>query len=58
MDTTVQKAGLRKLFDHKYFTYVMSADSYHGAILEVEIKVVGKTVELVYKKVKERISQS
>lgn len=53
MNTIIQKPALKKLFDNKYFTYVMNEGSLRGSIMEVEIKVVGKRVQLVYKKLRE-----
>lgn len=54
MQTNIQKQPLKKLFDNKFFTYVVSDSDGHGKIVEVEINVVGKRINLSYTKVKER----
>lgn len=51
---TIQKPIRKKLFDNKIFTYVVSDSDGHGKVVEVEINVVGKRINLSYTKIRER----
>lgn len=54
MQAKTLKPPHRKLFDNKYFTYVMNPDGTSGKIMEVELVVINKTIKYIYKKIKER----
>lgn len=54
MQTTIKRPELKKLFSNKFFTYVVSDNAGHGKVVEVEINVIGKRVNLSYTKIRER----
>ena len=54
VNITAEKQGLKKLYDNKFFTYVMQPASARGSIVEVEFKVIGKQIQYVYRKIKDR----
>lgn len=54
MQSTIKRPELKKLFTNKFFTYVVSDNDGHGKVVEVEINVVGKRINLSYTNVRER----
>jgi|GEM_PF-4854471 len=54
MQTATQKPGLKKLFDNKFMTYIVTDQSGRGRVVEVEIKVTGKNITYTYTKIKDR----
>lgn len=54
MQTNIQKTGLKKLFNNKFFTYVVAGDNGQGSIVEVEIKVTGKQITYSYTNIRDR----
>ena len=54
MQTNIQKPGLKKLFNNKFFTYVVAGDNGQGSIVEVEIKVTGKQITYSYTNIRDR----
>lgn len=53
MQATIQKP-LKKLFNNKFFTYIMHNHPFKGELVEVEMKVTGKRISYTYKKIRER----
>ncbi len=54
MPTTIHKPALKKLYDNKFMTYVVTDSTGHGRVVEVEIKVVGRRITYSYTNIKDR----
>lgn len=54
MQTSNQKTGPKKLFNNKFFTYVVEGSNGRGSIVEVEIIVTGKNITYSYTNIRER----
>lgn len=54
MQTTIQKPGLKKLFDNKFLTYVVADSNGRGKVVEIEIKVTGRKISYSYTSIRER----
>ena len=54
MQQAIPKPGLRKLFNNRFFTYVMHNHPFRGELVEVEVHVNGKQITYTYTKIRER----
>lgn len=54
MQTTIQKPGLKKLFDNKFLTYVVADNNGRGKVVEIEIIVTGRKISYTYTSIRER----
>lgn len=54
MPTPVQKTELKKLFTNKFLTYVVADSNGRGRVVEIEIKVSGRSISYSYTQIRER----
>lgn len=54
MQTTIQKPGLKKLFSNKFLTYMVADSNGRGSVVEIEVKVSGRSITYSYKNIRER----
>lgn len=54
MHSTIDKKERRRLFDNKFYTYLVADQNGNGQLVEVELTVCGKDIKYTYTKVRER----
>lgn len=54
MRSIINKPGLKKLFNNKFYTYVVADSNGRGRIVEVELKVTGRRISYSYTNIRER----
>lgn len=54
MRNNIKRPELKKLFNNKFYTYVVADSNGRGNIVEVELKVNGRRISYSYTNIKER----